>query len=191
VSFEIIESTTLGSGRIVDLCDVVVRAPDGETAHRDVVRHPGGVAILPIVDGAALLLRQYRVAVATEIFEIPAGKIDDTDQAPAAAAEREMVEEMGLRPEQLISLGPFLPSPGYTDEWIHLFVALGAGTATRQPDGIEERYAEIVRMPLSELVDRIDRGEVPDAKTQLAVYRWLRHEGSMAWRASETPPPTT
>lgn len=172
--FEIIGSRTLGSGRIVDLCDVVVRAPDGETAHRDVVRHPGGVAVLPIVDGNALLLRQYRVAVGTEIFEIPAGKIDDSDEAPVAAAEREMIEEMGLSPNRLVDLGPFLPSPGYTDEWIHLFVAEGVGEAQRDPDGIEERYAEIVSMPFAELVDRVERGDIPDAKTQIAVYRWAR-----------------
>ena len=174
MNFEIVESRTLGSGRIVDLCDVTVRAPDGETAHRDVVRHPGGVAVLPIVDGEALLLHQYRVAVGEKIFEIPAGKIDDTDDSPQTAAEREMVEEMGLRPVRLVDLGPFLPSPGYTDEWIHLFVAVGVGAAQRDPDGIEERYAEIVSMPFLELVERVDRGEIPDAKTQIAVYRWLR-----------------
>lgn len=174
MSFEILSSRTLGSGRVVDLCDVVVRAPDGETAHRDVVRHPGGVAVLPIVDGDALLLRQYRVAVASEIFEIPAGKIDETDSAPEAAAEREMIEEMGLRPIRLVALGAFLPSPGYTDESIHLFVAEGVGTAERHPDGIEERYAEVISMPFADLVQRIDNGEIPDAKTQIAVYRWMR-----------------
>lgn len=176
MSFEILESRVLGSGRIVDLCDVVVRAPDGETAHRDVVRHPGGVAVLPIVDGEALLLRQYRVAVGSEIFEIPAGKIDQGED-PETAAGREMVEEMGLRPRRLVALGPFLPSPGYTDEWIHLFVAQGVGTARRDPDGIEERYAEVVSIPLPELIRLVDAGEIPDAKTQIALYRWIRRDG--------------
>ncbi len=175
MSFEILGSTVLGTGRIVELCDVVVKAPDGETAHRDVVRHPGGVAVLPIVDGNGLLLRQYRVAVGSEIFEIPAGKIDPDDGEPAKAAEREMIEEMGLAPSRLIPLGSFLPSPGYTDERIHLFVAEGVGEATRAPDGIEERFAEIVSIPLTELVAMVDRGEIPDAKTQLAVLGWIRH----------------
>jgi ADP-ribose pyrophosphatase len=174
VTFRIVESKILGSGRIVDLCDVTLEAPDGETAHRDVVRHPGGVGVLPIVDSDVLVLRQYRVAVGREILEIPAGKLDSPDERPAVAAERELREEMGLVPLELIDLGNFMPSPGYTDELIHLYAATGVGDARREPDGMEERYAEVVRIPIAEFSEMIDKGEVPDAKTQIAMIRWLK-----------------
>jgi ADP-ribose pyrophosphatase len=174
VSFRIADTSTLGRGRLLELLDVVVEGPDGERAHRDVIRHPGGVGILPLDGSDALLVRQYRVAVGSPILEIPAGKLDAADEPAEAAATRELEEEIGFSPVELIPLGPMWPSPGYTDEIIHLFAAPGLRPAERRPDGVEEHHSEIVRIDFVELVGMVERGEIPDAKTQLAVLAWSR-----------------
>ncbi len=174
MTFHIAETSTLGRGRFLELLDVVVEGPDGEQAHRDVVRHPGGVGILALDGTDALLVRQYRVAVGMPILEIPAGKLDGADEPVDEAAIRELEEEVGYTPSELIPLGPMWPSPGYTDEVIHLFAARGLEPTPRRPDGVEEHHSEIVRIDLSELVDMVERGDILDAKTQLAVLAWAR-----------------
>lgn len=174
MTFRIVSSDLLGRGRFLELHDVVVESRDGERAHRDVVRHPGGVGVLAIDGEDAVLVRQYRVAVDTDILEIPAGKLDVDDGEPAHAARRELEEEIGFSPRALHPLGPMWPSPGYTDEVIHLFCAEGITPVERRPDGVEEAHAEIVRIPFNELLASVERGEVPDAKTQIAVLAWAR-----------------
>jgi 8-oxo-dGTP pyrophosphatase MutT (NUDIX family) len=156
------------------LLDVVVEGPNGERAHRDVVRHPGGVGILALDGTDALLVRQYRVAVGMPILEIPAGKLDGVDEPIEVAAIRELEEEIGYTPTELVPLGPMWPSPGYTDEVIHLFAGRALRATPRRPDGVEEHHSEIVRIDFVELVAMVERGEIPDAKTQLAVLAWAR-----------------
>lgn len=145
---------------------------------RDVIRHPGGVAVLPIDGQEVVLVRQYRVAIGDHVLEIPAGKLDGSDEPPPEGARRELEEEIGFAPTTLISLGRMLPSPGYTDEVIHLFAADGilpsdaASKANRRPDGVEEEHSEIVRMTMDEAFDGIESGMLTDAKTQVALLRW-------------------
>lgn len=174
MTFRIVASDLLGRGRFLELHDVVVESHEGERAHRDVVRHPGGVGVLAIDGDEAVLVRQYRVAVDIDILEIPAGKLDPGDDAPAEAARRELEEEIGFSPVVLHALGPMWPSPGYTDEVIHLFCAEGLDPVPRRPDGVEEAHAEIVRIRFDDLLGSVERGEIPDAKTQIAVLAWAR-----------------
>ncbi|MGF1666932.1 MAG: NUDIX hydrolase [Acidimicrobiia bacterium] len=174
MNFRIAETSTLGRGGFLELLDVVVEGPDGERAHRDVIRHPGGVGVLALDGSDVLLVRQYRVAVGMPILEIPAGKLDSAEEQVEVAATRELEEEIGFSPIELIPLGPMWPSPGYTDEVIHLFAAMGLRSTPRRPDGVEEHHSEIVRIDFAELLSMVERGEVLDAKTQLAVLAWSR-----------------
>ena len=168
------ETSTLGEGMFVRLERVILRGADGSTHPRDVLRHPGGVAVLP-VDGATVwFVRQYRVAIGRDILEIPAGKRDVSGEPPIETARRELREELGMTASEWVSLGTMEPSPGYTDEVIHLFAASGIVAEARRPDGIEEAEAAVVTMTLEDAMHAIDAGEITDAKTQIALLRWSR-----------------
>lgn len=145
---------------------------------RDVIHHPGGVAVLPIDGDDVILVRQYRVAVDDLVLEIPAGKLDPTDTSPVDAARRELLEEIGATPLRLVELGSTLVSPGYTSERIHLFVADGILWGERQPQGLEERSAEIIRLSWQEALGMINAGGIVDAKTMLALVLWREVDGS-------------
>ena len=141
---------------------------------RDVVRHPGGIAILP-VDGARVwLISQYRTAAGRRLLEVPAGKLDPQERDLEAAARRELAEEIGANAAEWRHLTKMLSSPGYTDETIDIFAATGLEFGERRPDGAEERGMEVVTIALDEAVDSIDRGEITDAKTQIAILLWAR-----------------
>jgi ADP-ribose pyrophosphatase len=166
--------STLGEGVLIRLERVSLRAPDGTLHPRDVLRHPGGVAVLPVDGGRVWLVRQYRVALDRHILEIPAGKRDISGEPPIETARRELAEELGMVASEWISLGTMAPSPGYTDEIIHLFAARGIVAGTRKPDGAEEMEAEIVEMSIDEALTGVDDDTITDAKTQIALLRWSR-----------------
>lgn len=169
--------TTLGEGLFIRLDRIILRAPDGTTHPRDVLRHPGGVGVLPIDGDQLWFLRQYRVAVGRLLLEIPAGKRDVSDEPPIETARRELQEELGMTARDWVSLGTMEPSPGYTDEVIHLFAASGIVADARRPEGVEEVEAEMVSMTIAEALDGIDTGMITDAKTQIALLRWSRRNG--------------
>lgn len=169
--------TTLAQGIHMRLERVTLRAPDGSLHPRDVVRHPGGVGVLPVEDGRVWMVRQYRVALGRPVLEIPAGKLDAADEDPLAAAQRELQEELGMEATQWESLGSLDPSPGYTDEVIELFAATGIVADARRPQGAEEVEAEIVEMTVDEALARVDDGTITDAKSQIALLRWSRRNG--------------
>lgn len=169
--------TTLGEGIFVRLERITLRAPDGSLHPRDVLRHPGGVGVLPVENGRVWLVRQYRVALGRAVIEIPAGKLDSTDEDPLAAAKRELREELGLEASKWESLGSLDPSPGYTDEVIRLFAASGIVADARRPQGAEEVAAEIVEMTVDEALAGIEDGTITDAKSQIALLRWSRRNG--------------
>ena len=141
---------------------------------RDVVRHPGGIAILPVEKETVWLVSQYRTAAGRRLLEIPAGKLDPSEKDLEAAARRELAEEIGASAADLKHLTNMLPSPGYTDETIHIYAATGLRFGERQPDGAEERGMEVVTLSLDEALDSIEGGEIADAKTQIAILLWAR-----------------
>lgn len=151
-----------------------VGTSEADAVPRDVVSHPGGVAVLPIAGGEVVFVRQFRVAIDSWVLEIPAGKLDPTDRDPAAAARRELREEIGAEAGDLVELGSTYVSPGYTSERIHLFVAEGILVGERTPHGLEEESAEIVRVPWEEALAMLDRGQIVDAKSQIALALWAR-----------------
>ncbi len=131
---------------------------------RDVVRHPGAAAVLPMTArGSVVLVRQEREAVGEQLLEIPAGIYDVEGESPEDAARRELEEETGYRATRMEPLGRVHTSPGFTDEAIDLFAA------EAEPAGRPERGIEVVEMPLEDAVRAVDRGEISDAKTALAI----------------------
>ncbi|HEX7050615.1 MAG TPA: NUDIX hydrolase [Longimicrobiales bacterium] len=175
-----IATETIYDGRIVHLSIDTVRFPDGSTGRLEMIRHSGASAVLPILeegeDPLIVLLRQYRYAADGYLFEIPAGRPEWTGEAWSDCARRELEEEAGLIPERLVPLTTIYTTPGFTDERIHLFLALGVRPGTRTLDSDE--FLEPVSLRLSEALARIRTGEIVDAKTICTLHcaaEYLRH----------------
>lgn len=168
----VLETETIYEGRIVNLYLETVRLPDGKEALREVIRHGGAVAVVPLHDnGDITLVRQFRLPAGTHLLEIPAGGLEPGED-PRVCAERELQEEVGLYPGRLISMGGVFLAPGYSSEYIHLYVATDLRPSTLNGD--DDEFLEVERMPLEEFLHRVDRGEVLDAKSIAAVLRAAR-----------------
>jgi ADP-ribose pyrophosphatase len=157
-------------GRIVALAIEEHQLPDGRRAEFEVLHHPGGAAVLPLLDdGRVVLIRQFRPALNGMLLEIPAGRLEPKE-SPEACVRRELVEEVGYRADQVEKLGEMLPAVGFCDERIHLFVATGLSPV---PQALEpDEYIEVLPLPLEEALAMVARGEIPDGKTQLALLLW-------------------
>lgn len=165
---ETLSSSYLYRGRIVNVRQDRVSLPNGKTAFREVVEHPGAVAVLALDEQArAILVRQYRQAAGSVLLEIPAGKLDPGESA-TQCARRELAEETGLQGGSWRELGCFYLSPGYCNEKITLFRVTGLSEAPPTA-GDEDEKIEVFRMPLADILDLIKNGEIKDAKTVLAV----------------------
>lgn len=156
-----------------------VRFPDGSVADREVVEHPGAVAMVAVDDDAwVVLVRQYRHAVGGMVLEVPAGKLDVDGEGLEAAARRELIEEVGLDATDWRVLTTFHNSAGWTDERTRVYLATGLRPC-EAPDGYlamhEEAELQIVRLPLAEAVAMVARGELTDAKTVIGILLAARH----------------
>lgn len=171
----ILTTRTLFEGRVVKLDVHDVRLPNGETSTREIIRHSGAAAIVPLdADGQVVLVRQYRLAARRLMLEIPAGVLSPGED-PLVCAVRECQEETGLKPGQVEPLGGFFVAPGYTAEYIHLFV--GRDLTASQLDGDIDEFVEVVRMPLTEAVRMAVAGELHDSKTIIALLKVARMHG--------------
>jgi ADP-ribose pyrophosphatase len=156
-------------GHIVKLDVLDVRSPDGAVRKRELVRHPGAVALVALDEtGKVLLVRQFRVAAGRVLVEIPAGTLDP-DETPEVCAMRELQEETGFKPGQLEYLGGFFVAPGYTTEYIHLYLATEL-SENRLP-GDDDEFIEVERVPLAEALAMIERGEIVDGKSIIGLLR--------------------
>lgn len=150
--------------------DATFSAPDGAVFHRDVVRHPGAVAVVPLTDrGTALLVRQYRGPIDQWLLEIPAGTRDVDGEAPDVTAQRELEEEVGVRAGRVEHLATVFNTPGFCDEETILYVAHDLTPVATARHGHEEEHIEVVEVPLSEVDDMVGRGELTDAQTVLGL----------------------
>ena len=151
------------SGRIFNINRLQVELPDGRNAVRDVVRHPGAVAIVALTeDGRICLVRQYRTALGRVTVEIPAGKLDPGED-PLEAASRELVEETGMQAEKIAFLTTIASSDGFCDELIHIYMATGLSFSKSSPDADE--FINVDLVDLRELIDAVLDGRIEDAKT--------------------------
>lgn len=167
---ECVSSRLIFDGRVVQLYVDRVRLPDGREAEREYMRHIGAVCVLPLDrDGVVHCVRQYRYPHGEVLLEIPAGKLDSKTEDRASAALRELQEETGYRCGRLTFLGNIYTSPAILDEVIGLYLAEELTSGETHFD--EDEFLAPVAVPLEELADRVMRGEIPDAKTQLAVLR--------------------
>ena len=157
------------AGLLVNVHVDQVELPNGHTSQREVVDHVDGVAVLPLdEENNVLAVTQYRYAFGKTLLEIPAGKLDPGED-PAAGALRELEEETGAVPDTFLPLGRLLPSPGCYGETIHLFLAKDLHMGDQHPDADE--FLQLERVPFDEMVHRIMRSEIDDAKTVAAVLK--------------------
>ena len=163
----VLESQRIYEGRVLRLDVDKVEEPGGVRATREVVRHQGSVAVLPVhADGRIVLVRQYRYPVDRFVWEIPAGRID-SGETPLNAARRELEEEVGLSPGRLEALSTYDTSPGFCDEVMHLFRAESLAEVPPRPD--DDERIEVATFPVEVAHEMMEAGEIRDAKTLLAL----------------------
>ena len=151
------------TGRIFNVDRLRVQLPDGRNAIRDVVRHPGAVAVVALTDeGLICLVRQYRTALGRVTVEIPAGKLA-AGEDPLECAIRELLEETGMEAEKIAYLTTIASSAGFCDELIHIYMATGLSFSKSSPDADEFINVDLVEV--GELVDAVLDGRIEDAKT--------------------------
>jgi len=160
-------------GRIITVKRHRVQLPNGEESWREVVEHPGAVAVLPVLaDGRLVLVRQYRKAVEEVLIEVPAGKLEG-GESPEEAARRELREETGLEAEQLQLLCSFYTSPGFANERIFLFLArMDEPVPQRSPALDADEFVQPVIITLEEGMRWVKDGRIRDAKTVAALQAW-------------------
>lgn len=157
-------------GRKIVITEQMVRLPSGVETKLDVIEHPGASAIVSYdKDGRVALLRQYRFAAGGDLWEIPAGTLDD-GEAPLTCARRELIEEAGVRADQWDALGHIFTAPGFTDEKIHLYLARDLTPAAQNLDH-DEVIHEVQHIPLRNALEWVADGRINDAKSIAALYR--------------------
>lgn len=155
-------------GKIINVEHWQVSLPNGKQALREVVRHNGAAAIVPVDDaGYVTLVRQHRVVAGRFTWEIPAGKLDTPDEDPFSAAKRELEEETGLRAENWRLLSRIDTTPGFCTERIALYLATGLSQHNTHPD--EDEFLHITKIPLQEAVELCLKGELRDSKTVIGL----------------------
>lgn len=172
---ERIDGEDIFDGVVVHLIRDRVRLPNGHESIREVIRHVGAVCMIPIFEnGDVLVERQFRYPHAKVLLEIPAGKLDSKNEDPLEAAKRELYEETGYVAEKFTFLGELYTTPAFVDEviWMYLVTGLSRKDDCQHLD--EDEFLTVERIPLDTLCDMVMRGEIPDAKTQIAVLKAKR-----------------
>ena len=155
------------NGRVFRVTKDEILCPNGQQSIREIVHHRGGVAILFKADDKFIFEKQYRYALGEEIIEMPAGKLE-AGETPLEAAKRELLEETGYRPLEMVHLGDSYPTPGYSSEIIHLYYCPKAVKEERHLDSDEN--IELIYLSLEEIEQMIQEGKIKDSKTVASIY---------------------
>jgi ADP-ribose pyrophosphatase len=167
MAFELVHSERVYQGRAVSIRRDEVRLPNGHTTRLDIVEHVGSAILIPIdAQGNIHFVRQYRHAAGEEMVELPAGTLDP-GEAPLDCARRELREETGLGADEVREIGGFYLAPGYSTEFMHVYLATGLRPSPLERD--EDEFLEPLSMPASEALALARSGGLPDAKSLAAL----------------------
>ena len=156
-------------GRIINMRVDDAMLPDGRTAKREVVEHPGGVCIAALTEQEELLfVEQFRYPYSEVVLELPAGKLEYGED-PLEAGKRELQEETGAAAKDYRSLGNLYPTPGYCGEIIHLYLATDLTFSAQHPD--DDEFLELRRIPLEKAFQMVMENKIADAKTQVGILK--------------------
>ena len=145
-----------------------VARPDGGTMQVEIVDHPTAVTMVPVdADGNVCFVRQYRHSCGKVMFELPAGTLEPGED-PLECAIRECREEIGMSPGKVVHLGGFYLAPGYSTEYLHIYLVSDLTPAPLDPDADED--LQVVRVPLRDLASLVERGELEDAKSLASLH---------------------
>ncbi|MBO5328113.1 MAG: NUDIX hydrolase [Clostridia bacterium] len=165
-----LKSKNVYPGKVCNLFVDEIELPDGKTSFREYIKHSGGAAILLINEGKVLLVKQFRYAYGKEIFEIPAGKLE-IGEDPMQAAIRELKEETGYVATKVKKLCTAYPTPGYTNEILHVYFAEEFRKGEQKLDNGE--FLNVVYLDINEVLCLIEQGKICDAKTIIAILKYL------------------
>jgi ADP-ribose diphosphatase len=175
VTFRIVGERPAWRGRRISVAVLEVDGPDGERFEREIVHHPGAVAIVPLhEDGTVTLIHQFRAAVDDTMWEIPAGMRDVADELPEDTAQRELAEEVGLRAGRLEYVARFHNSVGFSDESVVIYLATELSAVEDDRQEAEEEHMDVERVQLATALAMVDDGRITDAKTVVALLTLTR-----------------
>ncbi|WP_352420047.1 NUDIX hydrolase [Proteiniborus sp.] len=162
------KSEKIYEGKILTLRVDTVELPDKKYSKREIVEHPGGVAIVPITnENEIVFVKQFRKATETVLLEIPAGKLE-INEHPLDCAIRELKEETGLEAKKIEHIIDYFSSPGFTNEKIHIFIATEVIFGEATPE--EDEYMDVVKVDINEAMDMINNGTIIDGKTIIGIF---------------------
>ena len=151
----------------------IVELPNGHTAPREWIKHPGASAVIPLLpDGNIILVRQYRYPVGKVTLEIPAGKLDVKGEDPIICAERELSEETGYTAGRIWKLTTIATTVGFSNEWIHIYAAEDLKPGRQHPD--EDEFINYLKVPLEDALKMVDDGKIFDSKSMIAILLLAR-----------------
>lgn len=156
------------NGNIIKVQNLTVSLPNGKEATRDIVLHPGASVVVPVNEnGEIYMVRQFRKPLDFTTLELPAGKLDSPGEDPKICAERELIEETGLRAQSIEHLISIHTTPGFCNEVIHMYMATGLTQGESCTD--EDEFLDVDKIHVSQLVDMILEHKITDAKTIIGV----------------------
>ena len=170
---EVVSSTTIHRGRVLQFKNMTVRLPSGRLFTREIVEHPGAVTLIPIIEDKVILIRQFRLAAGRSICELPAGTLSKGED-PDACAAREIVEETGYKAGKLRRIFQCYLAPGYSTEFMYFYVATDLESGSQRLD--EDEAIRVYPTPFDEALDMVRRNEVLDAKTTVGLLLYEMFE---------------
>jgi ADP-ribose pyrophosphatase len=167
MAFDLLESKTIYRGKVFDLRQDTIRLPNGNRARLDIVDHPPAVTILPVdSEGNIWFIRQYRHSAGGVVLELPAG-VMEANEDPSVSAQREIREEIGMAADEIRKLGEFWLAPGYSSEYMYLFLAQGLHPAPLEAD--VDEFIIVEKIPMAQAFSLAENGGISDAKSLAAL----------------------